>query len=467
MGDNPGVTIRNVQPDIWDQETLTSLSGGTSPSMFMADVVAHFDNSGTKSAMRRGLMADVTEQIEKHDVASRLADFAVPIWAEWEIEGRFYAAPHSYSCGNGVHYRKDLIAELGLEEPQVGWTWGDVRELANSLTDDNRHGIALQGWVLQHFLSADGFVMLSQLPAPDASWNWRWDYTSMADAWIPLIEQVRGMIFEDGSVLSDISFVDDDVRSAFIQGRAAMHNSTSIFYTATPDEDLAHVRLEEELGKPLHEIVGWVPQPQGMNGRTGSTQGEIFLLGFSPDLNADEIDAALSLHLYMLGPGHVHGKTAVYDRTSDPRHVYDWGEMTPILKGVADELPSSAEEAWGEEFMNRVYEAQQVPLVPSESVYFPVEESTGPASTAYDDMMSRWFYESGDLDLRADLQRLEDTVNTQAEGFTSSIPEDVFIESAQAYYAAHAEYWQENAPEFYENVYRDWHERFVRPVIGD
>jgi ABC-type glycerol-3-phosphate transport system substrate-binding protein len=467
MDDNPGVTINAIEADIWNQEALiTSLSGGTAPTWFMADIVAGFNDAGVKSAMAQGLMADVTDQIDTHDLTSQLEDFVLPIWDQWEIEGRYYAVPHSYSAGNGVHYRKDLVEELGLPKPHVGWTWEDVRKLAKGLTSDDRHGIALQMWQLQHILNAEGFSMMSRLPDPDASWRWRWDYTTMADQWLPAIERARGMIFEDKSVLADISMTDDDVRAAFVQGRSAMHASTSIFFTATPDDELSHVRLEEDLGRPLHEIVGWMHQPNGANGRTGATQGEIFQLGFSPDATEAELDAAVGLHLHMLGPGHIHGKTAIWERTNDPRHVYDWAEMTPLIKGVADQLPSSPEEAWGQEFMDTIREVQQFPLVPTESRFLPVEESTGPSDTAFGDMTSRWLYEAGNLDYLADMRQLEDTINTQARDFTSSISADEFVESARAYFDAHTEYWQNNAPDFFENVYRPWHERVIRPVLG-
>jgi ABC-type glycerol-3-phosphate transport system substrate-binding protein len=467
LKDHPGVRIKNGTVDIWSQQALvTAISGGTAPAMFQGDLVGNWNRAGTKSAMVRGLLADVTEQLEAYELSSKLMDFAAPIWEKWSVGGGYYAAPQSYSCGNGIHFRRDLITQAGLEEPQPDWTWEDVRQLAKALTSGDRKGIAMQNWVLQQLLDADGITLLTKLPDPDTSWNWRWDYTSQADMWISLIDRIRTMMHDEKSVLADISFTDDDVWGAIVKGTAAMHNTTSVHFSAPPGSEITHIALEKELGKPLEEIVGWVPEPLGVNGRTATTQGEIFLLGFDPNLEDDALDAAVGLHLYMLGDGFVRQRTAIYERTKDPRYVYDWGNITPLFKGMLEKLPSSPEEAWGELFMQRVHEASQIPLAPNEAWHFPVEENTGPSDTAYGDMTSRWFYESGDLDLRDDLGKLERTVNKQADGFTSSIAEDEFVKAARTYFTAHMDYWQEHAPEFFDNVFQPWYRAKVRPLIG-
>jgi ABC-type glycerol-3-phosphate transport system substrate-binding protein len=467
LDDNPGVTIKRVTADIWSQQGLvTAISGGTAPAMFQGDMVGGWNRTATKSAMARGLLADVTEQLEQHKVAGRLADFAVPIWDKWAVNGRYYSAPQSYSCGNGIHYRKDLVAELGLKAPEPGWTWDDVRALAKGLTTGQRKGIALQNWVLQQVLEAEGLSLMTQLPAPDSKWNWAWDYTTQADLWVSAIERTRAMMYDDKSVLADISLTDDDVWGAVVKGTAAMHNTTSIHFSAPPGSEVTHIALEEELDKPLEEIMGWMSEPVGVNGYSATTQGEVFLLGFSPDLTDSELSSAVSLHDYMLGPGFVHQRKAIFERTKNARYIYDWGNITPIYKEVLGQLPSSPEEAWGTEFMSTIHATAEIPIAPNPAWYLPVEENTGPTATAYGDMTSRWFYESGDLDVRDDLGKLERTVNKQADGFTSSVADEDFTAGARRYYEAHVKYWQDNAADFYERVFAPWYEGSVRPRLG-
>ncbi|MEQ7124109.1 hypothetical protein ABN034_06250 [Actinopolymorpha sp. B11F2] len=364
-----------------------------------------------------------------------------------------------------LDYRADLIKEQGLKEPTPDWTWGDVRELARGLTTDKRKGIGLQSWGLGMRMAADGMGMFTEIPAPETSWNWRWDYTTNADTWAPLVEGVRGMIFEDKSVLADVTLNDPDIWNAFIGGTAAMHNNSMVFFTNSPDEDTTNVVMEKRFDKPLEELVGWMTQPIGTNGRIGTTQGQTDLLSYSPDLDEDALDAAVNLHTYMSGDGYILQKKAIFDQTKDPRRIYDWANVTPIFAGIVEALPSSPDEARGTKFMDAVRHATQIPLVPQTSLYFPAEENSGPTTTAYDDATQKWYSEAK-VDIRADLRNLEQTRNKQAADFTSSAADEEFVAAAQKYYGDHATYWEKNAPGFYQNVFKGWYDQTVAPALG-
>ncbi len=69
-------------------------------------------------------------------------------------------------------------------------------------------------------------------------------------------------------------------------------------------------------------------------------------------------------------------------------------------------------------------------------------------------------------DVAADLRKAEDTRNRRAEGFSSSIADDDFAAAAKTYFDAHAKFWQEHAPGFYEDVYQAWHDEKVKPVVA-
>ncbi|HEY8454014.1 MAG TPA: extracellular solute-binding protein [Actinopolymorphaceae bacterium] len=467
MREHPGVKIKNATLNVWDQQALTTaITGGTAPSLYPGDVIGGWNRANVRSAMLQGLVADMTEYLEQYKVHDKLEDYAKPIWEKWEVNGRFYASPWIYNVGTGLHYRRDLVQELGLKEPTPDWTWDDVRELAKGLTEGKRKGIVLQGWGLNMGLNADGMDFHSTIPAPETGWNWRWDYSSRADQWIPLIERMRAMIFEDQSVLADISMGDGDTLAAFFRGDAAIHNNTVIYFTIPPGSDNAPADLAARLDKPIEEVVGWMTQPNGTNGRTANTQGQVDLVGFSPDLDDDALDAAMSLLLHVQQRGWVEQRKAVYEATNDPKHVYDWANIMPLFKGLLDQVPSSPEEAWGTKFMNEVRRAAQIPIAPNEAFYFPAEPNPAPSSTIRDDMTSRWTNERGNLDLRADLKKLDDTRNQQAQNFTSGISDEDFIEAASGYYEAHAAYWQENAPDYYQNVYQPWYEQNVLPALS-
>lgn len=466
MDKNPGVKVKNVALDVWNTDALkTAITGGTAPSAFPGDVIGNWNPANVRAAMAQGLTAEVTEPLKAYDIDNKLADYVRPIWQKWAIDDKYYAAPWIYNVGTGIHYRIDLIRQLGLKEPTPDWTWDDVRELAKGLTQGKRKGMALQGWGVDMGLNADGFDYHSELPAPSTGWNRKWDYVGMADRWVPLIERVRAMIEQDKSVMADVSMADGDTLAAFFRGDVAMHNNTVIYYTVTPGGDNSPADLAKKLNKPVAEVVGWMTQPNGVDGRTGNTQGQCDLVGFSPDLDEDELDKAVSLLLHMQGPGFVHLRKNVFDTTKDPKRVYDWANIMPLMKDVQAQLPSSPDEAWGKPYMDQVRRAAKIPLVPRDSWYFPAETNPAPANTIREDMRSRWANERGSIDIRADLQKLTDTRNQQAASFNSSVPDDVFVKGAEEYYKATADYFQANAPDYYTNVFKGWYENTVLPAL--
>lgn len=432
-------------------------------------MIGGWDYAAIRSAFLQGLAADVTDLVAESKMIDKLEDYAKPIWENvWSVEGRYYAAPNAYNVGPGIHYRRDLIQELGLPEPQPGWTWSDVRELAKALTKGKRKGIAMQGLGFSSSVNAEGFEFLSTIPAPETSWNWRRDYMRNVDHWVQIIGDVRAMKFEDQSLLSDITFHDGEIWNAFIREQACMHTNTVVFYTSEPSAGTTHVTLADKLGKPLEEVVGWVPFPVGRNGyaSSGFTQPQIDSVSFSPDLDEEELALIFDLHLYMIGDGFVKQKNIVYDKTKDLREIYNFDKITPVLKGTLDGMPGSPDEAWGKQFMDTVRAVTQYPLIPQTAWFFPPEEQVGPTTNAIDDAFSKWWFEPGEVDIAADLERAQNVLNTQAESFTSSVPDEEFVSAANKYYAAHEKFWQQHSPEFYENVFRPFYEEAIKPALS-
>ncbi|WP_165368267.1 ABC transporter substrate-binding protein [Phytoactinopolyspora endophytica] len=470
LDDNPGVTVEQVATDIWDQQALTTaLSGGTAPAMFPGNVLGGWNVAATKSAFAQGLAADTTELLESYDMDSKLADYAKPIWSTWQVNGAYYGVPNYFGAGNGIYFRRDLIAELGLQEPQPGWTWSEFRELARALTDGDRKGAAFQSTALHVRLIADGWLELSKLPDPESAWNWRWDYTTThADTWTRAIEDFRAMVFEDESILSDVAFEDGDTRNAFAQGRAAMIISNSGFFTADPNDtsNPGPSNLAESLGMPLEEVVGWIQHPRGEHGRFGDTQAFMTVMSFSPDLSEEALDKAVSLHDWMIfGQGWEIEREVLWEETQSLQSVFN--DPAPVHgRTEVEGVPGDLVEAWGEQYMQAVEDASALPLPPNEGNYLPVEETAGPALTAEEDMESRWSFERGNVDIAADLANLEQTRNTQAADFTSSVDDDEFAEGARAYYEALQQFWQEHAPDYAADVFDPWYEDHVRPALG-
>jgi len=474
MDENPGVKLEQITFDVYDQEALlVAISGGTAPSFYPAEVLADWDEELVLAAEKSGLAADVTEQVAQLGLDKKLADYALPIWKSKEVEGRHYALPYYYNCGDGIHYRIDLIKEAGLEEPVNGWTWEDLRNLAKALTTPERKAIGMHTYGLEQPLRAEGWgyiVLRNRLPDPEGSWDWKYDFTSSAEEWAERIAWTRAMIFEDQSVLADVALEDDEIQSQFIQGTIAMMTNNSTYHTTSPSPsvELSMSRAADELGKPIEEVFGYIAFPIGRNGFTATSWGQVDTMALNPDLDQTQLEKAASLHLYMTGgPGFVSLKQAAWDETKDLRYVWVAGDITPLYKPeFLEGIPGTPEEAWGEAFMKNVLNVANRPLMPWPHWFITPQSTSGPAVTPMDDARDRWFLDASEPDIMADLQALQDTMNQQAAGFTSENPKDEFLAGAKAFYDAQAAYWEANSPEFYNNVFKPWYDTQVAPNLG-
>jgi ABC-type glycerol-3-phosphate transport system substrate-binding protein len=453
LDQNPGVTVEKVETSIWSQQDLvTAIAGGTAPSAYPGLVLGNYRTDATRAAFVQGLAADITPLVNGYQTNSKVAEYAQPLWSTWNVDNKYYAAPGDYNVGVGIYYRRDLIQEAGLKEPEPGWTWDDFRALAKGLAKGNVKGAALQTWGIGWLLSANGFEMLTKLPAPETDWNWKWDYTSLATIWASAISRYRGMVFEDQSVLTDQSYQDDDVAKAFRNGNAAMISNNTGFLMNNPDDPASIVGLANSLNKSTDDVFGWVSHPVGDTGMFGTTQPQVVLVSFSPDLKGEELDKAYSLFDYLtFGEGYIKQRQAAYELTKDVRRAYT--DVVP-LNGITtfDGVPGSADEAWGKKFTDAVRAAAAIPLVPASGLYIPPEKNTGPTGDAINDAQSRWSFETGNLDIAA--------------GFSSSVADNDFIDGATKYYAALDEFWKKNAPEFYEKTFKPWYAAKVLPALN-
>jgi hypothetical protein len=467
------VKLEQITFDVYDQEALlVAISGGTAPSFYPAEVLAEWNEEQVLAAEWSGLAADVTDQVAQNDLESKLADYCLALWQTKEVEGRHYALPYSYNCGDGIHYRIDLIKEAGLEEPALDWTWDDLRTLAKALTTADVKGIGMHTWGLSLPLVAEGWgytVLRNRLPSPDTSWNWKWDFTTSAEEWAERIAWFRAMMFEDQSILADVAMEDAEIDAQFVQGTIAMSNNNSTYHThsPSPSDDLSFARAADALGKPIWEVFGYVPHPIGKNGFNATSWGQLDTMALNPDLDQTALDKAASLHIYMMGPGFVSQKKAAFEASNDLRYVWVGGDITPLYKpSELEGIPGSPEEAWGEDFMKTVLAVANRPLMPWPHWFIPLQTEVGPAETPMEDARDRWFLESSEPDIMADLKTLEETMNQQAASFTSQVPDDQFIAGAKKFYDAQAAYWEANSPDFFNNVYKPWYDSLVAPALG-
>ncbi len=466
LDDNPGVRLKNITLKVWEQKHLvTAVSGGSGPALFPALVLGNWSGPNTKAAFQQGLAADITELVKKYKFDDKIADFAKPQWSTWPVDGKLYGMPDHFNAGNGIYYRRDLIAKKGLKEPALGWTWDDMRTLVSGLTTDRMKGAAFQKFSANWPLTAQGWLLLSKVPAPAEKWHWKYDYTTHAALWTEFIELYRGMIYQDKSAISDATMLDGEVAAAFAQGKAALFGNNIGGLFADPDTDNTLPNMAKRMDKPLSELVGFVPHPVGKTGYYGVSQPFLGLTAFSPDLSEEALDKVVSLHDHMTyGQGYVIRKQVRWNDSKNLQKVYN--DPTPIngmteIEGV----DGSLEDAWGPEIVKAANVSAGLANLPDEGAYIPAEKNPGPANTPLDDMYTHWSFEKGKVDPRADLKKLTTTHNEQAKSFTSSVSKEDFAEGADKYFAAVVEFWQEKAPDFASEVLEPWMADVVKPSL--
>lgn len=469
MNDNPGVAIEKTELDIWNQQALvTAIAGGTAPAAYNPTTVGGYSQAATFAAFTQGLFADITPLMDTYKVQDQLADYTqAAAERTGQLNGKYFKLPVEFGVFMGTHYRKDLVKELGLKEPQVGWTWDDFQTLVKGLTSakDNRKGAGLQKWAVGAMLEAHGFNLLSSLPAPEQGWHTIYDFTS-DPMWAKLAEQYRALIFNDQAISTDAALGDSDYAKAFATGATAVMWNGLGFYTRGPASPESLLGLEQTTGKPLDEVVGFCELPRGTNGFYNGRATDIGGPAFNPDLSPEALEKAFDLvHYLNFGQGFTAIKVGQYEATKDLRVVFDQ-PLTKDGKTTIEGVPGSFEEAWGKGIAASARAVAGIPNPPDPALYFPAEKNPGPANAPMDDMHSTLTFVADGVDVPAELQQAQEAMNQQAQGFRSSTSAEDFKKAAQAYYAAHGEFWQKNAPDFYADTFKPWYDKTVAPTLG-
>lgn len=484
LDDHPGFKLKHISFDTNDQQKLTTgITGGTAPDIFIGNVLGDWGDDAIRSAFTQGLAADCTAAANRHKFADKLAAGVKPAWQAWDMDGKHYGLPYEFGVGGGgpgVLWRRDFVQQTGMAPPTTDpstWNWEYLRKLAKAQTTSSRKGISMESWMYWIPLGAEQQGMLTDRPTPATGWNWTADWTSNADQWVRVIENFRAMEFQDNSVMTGINMDPAAPADAFDNDKLAMQitaNAAPLFANSADPTSLA--AWAKKKGKSVNELVQWTRVPYGVLGSydKGSSTTPA-MISFSPDLDANALDTAVAFHTFMMGTGLVKQMKVIYDTTHDLQNVYCGSYSTmiptstiaPVFAEVTRELPGSAEQAWGKEFLDPVFEALNMATPPVTADYFPTEKNPAPSSTPTDDAINRWAFEPKHIDIRSDLQKVEDTTNKLRRSFKSSIPDDEFTAAAKKYFGAVDKFWVDRAPQWHGQLFAPWYESKVKPALGE
>lgn len=264
LDENPNVRMESVEVGIWDTSALlTAIAGGTAPAYFSTGVIGNWNVAGMQAAYLQGLVANISEQFDAFGIGDKLSSIAIAGRPFYAIGDDEYGVINELAPGNGIFFRRDWLAEAGLPEPTTDWTWDDVREIAAALTTDSRKGIAMQSWGLGSWvLGSEGLgddSLLAATPHRKLAGTGA-GITSRAAEYEAAVGRYRAMMFEDQSVLSDVSSSDGSIAPQFLNQEVAMMTNPSQFYTRTSDPWLhagAAARQTDGRNRRVHEPPAW------------------------------------------------------------------------------------------------------------------------------------------------------------------------------------------------------------------
>lgn len=464
---NPNVRLEAVEAPIWSTDQLrTLITGGTAPTYFHPGVLAVWTIEGKHVVFNQGLLADLSDQFAEFDLEAQFSDAVRAGSVEYKVGEAKFGLPEGVTPGNGIFFRRDIFEEAGVEPLTLDSTWDEIAEKALALTTDSRLGMGTQWWGVEWMLASEGFGkanLFNYLPTPAEGWNWRFDYTSYPEM-VAAVERYRRMIHQDKSLGSN--YGDWDLLGQFFNGTMAIVTVPLQYFTDTAD--IGPGALAASVGRPVSEVVGAIPHPRGNNGHY-SPEGRpgVSVISVNPDANDATKSAAVSLYAHMnLGAGFDLQRRLAFEQSGNLQRVfspYPFVRANQAVEGVE----GTPVDAWGQEYLDLVnYTTTTADGYPMRGQFFPPELDLGPTESAWSDATSLFRDEPGDLEVLATLQTAQDIRNTQANAFSSAIPDDQFIASAQAYYDANAAYWQSKFPDFYENTYRPWYESVIVPRLG-
>lgn len=469
---NPGVKVEQIEFNPWDGAGLrTAVAGGTAPFCYPIGVLGAWNVPGIQASFAEGLFADITEAFEKNKVMDLLdPQIAAGSAARWKTnDGRIFGIPYEITSSEGYFFNRAHLAEIGMDSLPLNWTWQDMREIALKLTKGDRKGLAMAAYALDWILPSYGIDfdgLLSRYPIPGRSFNWRWDFTTNSDDMVEGVNLWRGMYFEDKSVFSDPNYWDfsqnGQLASAFYEEKASMTPGIHLFFS-----DMA-----QKMNKTIPEMdafMSFARQPLGPLGYSYQLPFAVSAWAFKPDLNADELDKAISLFSYLLlGDGFVTTTQEIYSANKDASEIVR-AIRWPFANKYSETIPGvegSLSDATGKTYAEAIKTIFGQPKLPEVGEYTPAEVNRGPGDTPWYDKISRWGFSTDAFDVKADAAELESILNQQAKTFPSGVDENAFAEGIHKYYADVTTFLQANAPEFYEQRFKPFYDLRIKPEFG-
>lgn len=112
------------------------LSHGKTLVLILAGEAPHIiyqDPNNLLNIARQGALVDLTPLLDREPPDSPFNDFFENTWQFYTLSGRIWAVAMDFQT-QALMYNVDAFREAGQAEPEPGWTWADLTQMAKKLT---------------------------------------------------------------------------------------------------------------------------------------------------------------------------------------------------------------------------------------------------------------------------------------------------------------------------------------------
>lgn len=137
----------------------TALPTGTGPDVFWMNMYA-------PDYINAGLLLDLSEGLKSAGFDE--SKYPAAVLEMYTKDSKIYGVPKDYD-ETAIYYNKAIFDEMEVEYPQPGWTWDDLLEKAQALTNENHYGFASRssgnsGYQNFVFQNGGSFLDENQMP---------------------------------------------------------------------------------------------------------------------------------------------------------------------------------------------------------------------------------------------------------------------------------------------------------------
>lgn len=258
----------------------TSLPTGTGPDVFWMNMYA-------PDYIDAGLLLDLTDALESAGVD--MSKYPEAVTEMYESDGLIYGVPKDYD-GMALYYNKAIFDELGVEYPQEGWTWDDLLETAQALTNENYYGFVARSdgnCGYQNFVYQNGGSLTDENYMP----------TVNTEAVVEAIQFEHDLMYEYNVSPTGAELLEFSADDMFVAGQVAMITSGSWSiqtYVEALGEDcqVAELPMNVTQGATTHGLAYCVAA------NSSNTEAALEFVTFAATQEAQEATASAAIPAY-------------------------------------------------------------------------------------------------------------------------------------------------------------------------